>query len=215
MAHQLLGTLIVIEGIDGAGKSTLVKHLGTLLEAHASVVTTKEPGGNKLGIHLRTLLQHQPFSITPRAEYLLFAADRAQHFSDVVIPALTHGSIVISDRMSDSSLAYQGYGRGHALSMVHTINKWTMHDITPDITLYLKITVDDAYKRMHARNEEPTVFEKEKRTFMERVAHGFDEIYKDRTDVLVLDALQPMHTLTQTAYAYIVKWLHMHKKLNF
>lgn len=212
MPHDLSGTLIVIEGIDGAGKSTLIAQLSALLQKHTSVITTKEPGGSTLGTHLRTLLQHQPFHIAPRAEYLLFAADRAQHFQDVVIPALTNGSLVISDRMSDSSIAYQGHGRGHDMTIIHTINNWTMHGITPDITLYLRIPLEVAYNRMQNRKEKPTVFEQEKRSFMERVAHGFDTLYKNRTDVLILDAENDSTELAQLAYDHILQWLKVHEK---
>lgn len=212
MPHDLPGTLIVVEGIDGAGKSSLITRLHALLSTHYSVITTKEPGGSVLGAHLRTLLQHQPFPIAPRAEYLLFAADRAHHFQDVVIPALTRGDIVISDRMSDSSIAYQGYGRGHDKEIIQTINAWTMHGISPDITLYLRIPVDVAYDRIHNRQENLTVFEQEKRSFMERVAHGFDTIYQDRKDVLIMDALHGQEKLAQDAYAHIMQWLNMHKK---
>lgn len=214
MAHQLAGVLIVVEGIDGAGKSTLIQQVNGLLQKQHTVITTKEPGGSMLGTHLRSLLQHQPFPIAPRAEYLLFAADRAQHFHDVVIPGLTNGALVLSDRMSDSSLAYQGYGRGHDLETIHMINRWTMHDITPDITIYLKIPLDRAYERMHQRKETLTTYEKEQRSFMERVAHGFDTLYKNRTDVLILDAQQDSEVLAQQAHNYIVAWINAHRKAS-
>src|SRR5690348_7272425 len=119
MAHQFPGMLITIEGIDGAGKSSLIQHLIPLLTPLVPAIkATKEPGGSQLGVELRRLLQYPTTPIAPRAEYLLFAADRAQHFHDVVIPALKEGALVISDRMSDSSLAYQGYGRGHDLTII-------------------------------------------------------------------------------------------------
>src|ERR1700730_16197149 len=128
------GMLIVIEGIDGAGKSTLAKSLADILTTQGNtVLLTKEPGGSQLGKQLRTILQNQPIPITPIAEYLLFAADRAQHIEQVVKPALERGAIVISDRMGDSSLAYQGYGRGIDKNNIRTVNQWAMQGLTPDL----------------------------------------------------------------------------------
>ncbi len=208
MSDHRKGTLITVEGIDGAGKSSVVARLGTLLkELGLSVVTTKEPGGSKLGVVLRQMLQYQEVPIAPRAEYLMFAADRAQHFHEVVIPALTNGSVVVSDRMSDSSLAYQGFGRGHDLTMIKIINQWSMQGIEPDLTIYLKIPVDLAYERMRVRGVEKTVFESEKREFLERVARGFDQIFATRSNVIIIDATQDQEIVIQETYARVKQWL--------
>jgi dTMP kinase len=214
MAMDMPGTLIVVEGIDGAGKSSLVQLLGKRLKTtHSPIVTTKEPGGTALGLELRTLLQHQPIPITPRAECLLFAADRAQHFVDVVIPALRDGAIVLSDRMGDSALAYQGYGRGHDLSIIQTLNTWTMHGIMPQITIYLKVPLRVAYTRMQGRKSKPTVFEQEDHSFMERVSHGFDKLYATpNPNVLILDATQSLDTLVTHATSFITDWLAAQKQ---
>jgi dTMP kinase len=213
MAHQFPGTLITVEGIDGAGKSTVVAQLGSLLAAAgATTVTTKEPGGSKLGGVLRQMLQYQEIPIAPRAEYLLFAADRAQHFHEVVIPALQKGSVVISDRMSDSSLAYQGFGRGHDLTIIKIINQWTMQGIEPDLTIYLKIPVSLAYERMHERGVQKTVFESEKREFLERVARGFDQIFATRSNVITIDATQEQATVVNQTYERVQQWLSQRVK---
>src|SRR5438067_1616217 len=107
------GMLITIEGIDGSGKSTLAKNLYQHLIANdVDALLTREPGATPLGKALRTILQEKNVAVCDQAEYLLFAADRAQHFKDTIIPALAKGTVVISDRMADSSLVYQGYGRG-------------------------------------------------------------------------------------------------------
>ena len=213
MAHQYPGTLITIEGIDGAGKSSLIKGLAPLLEAVGKkVITTKEPGGSQLGVELRKLLQYQTIPIARRAEYLLFAADRAQHFQDVVIPALKEGALIISDRMGDSSLAYQGFGRGHDLTMIKIINQWTMQGIEPDLVIYLKIPVATAYERMQQRGEQKTVFEAEKREFLERVARGFDQIVTGRSNVYTVDGLQNPETVVTQTYEYIKQWLSQHTK---
>ena len=213
MAHQFPGTLITVEGIDGAGKSTVVAKLGSLLAAAGTTtVTTKEPGGSKLGGVLRQMLQYQEIPIAPRAEYLLFAADRAQHFHEVVIPALQKGSVVISDRMSDSSLAYQGFGRGHDLTIIKIINQWTMQGIEPDLTIYLKIPVSLAYERMHERGVQKTVFESEKREFLERVARGFDQIFATRSNVMMIDATQEQATVVNQTYERVQQWLSQRVK---
>lgn len=208
MAHQFPGILITIEGIDGSGKSSLIQSLVPLLQTLVpEVKATKEPGGSQLGLELRTLLQYPKTPIAPRAEYLLFAADRAQHFHDLVVPALKKGILVISDRMSDSSLAYQGYGRGHDLTMIEIINQWSMHGIVPDLTLYLKIPVSVANQRINARGEKKTVFEAEKKEFLERVARGFDTLFANRSNVLIIDGMQTPDAIVTHAYEYIKTWL--------
>jgi len=210
MAHQYPGILIAVEGIDGAGKSSLITRLTPFLGTlQYTVVPTKEPGGTRLGAELRTLLQYQPIPIAPRAECLLFAADRAQHFHEIVIPALKNGSLVVSDRMGDSSLAYQGFGRGHDFTIVKIINQWTMQGIEPDLTIYLKIPVDLAYERMELRNTKKTVFESQKREFLERVARGFDQLYKDtnRTDLIIIDATKPQEVVVNETFNSIQIWL--------
>lgn len=213
MNNHMPGILITIEGIDGAGKSSLVQALGPLFATQfPRVITTKEPGGSALGIELRALLQYQEMPIAPRAEYLLFAADRAQHFHEVIIPGLKEGALIISDRMADSSLAYQGYGRGHDYTILEIVNQWSMHGIKPDLTLYLKIPIHVAYERLRARAAHPTIFEQEKQEFLERVARGFDRIFAQRSNVFTIDATQDFSTIITQAQSYIQSWLSIHKK---
>src|SRR3990172_425114 len=160
---QKRGLLITLEGIDGSGKSTLVKAIVTALTALGKpVVLTKEPGGTALGKELRAILQTQKNPVCNKAEFLLFAADRAQHFKQLIVPALEQGQIVISDRMADSSLAYQGYGRGIDRNMITTINSWAMQGIVPDLTIFLRLTPAKALERAQGRREAPTAFEQEK-----------------------------------------------------
>ena len=113
------GTLITFEGIDGSGKSSAARALYDHLKDELPVVLTREPGGTELGRVLRTLLQNRTFDLDAKAEYLLFAADRAQHMKEIVLPALAQNKIVISDRMADSSYAYQGSGRGVDPDMIN------------------------------------------------------------------------------------------------
>ncbi len=200
------GKLITIEGIDGSGKSTLAINLAQSLTASGyDVVLTKEPGGSTLGKKLRTILQTQPVPITPIAEYLLFAADRAQHMQDRVQPALNRGAIVISDRMADSSLAYQGYGRGIDCNKIREINAWAMQNSTPDLVFYLKISPEQAAQRIENRST-LTAFEKEQIAFAKRVVHGFDEIFKVRQDVITIDATLSLKEITTIAQRIVHSW---------
>lgn len=198
------GKLISLEGTDGCGKSTLAAGLATAL-AHQGipVVLTKEPGGTPLGTHLRNLLHNRPGPMGPKAEYLLLAADRAQHCESVVIPALQAGKLVISDRMNDSSMAYQGYGRGLDLSTIATINAWAMDNIKQDLIFYIDIDPKTAIARYLARKEDLTAFEQEKLDFWHRVRTGFQELFKNRPEVATLDGNQPQEILLQQALAIL------------
>jgi dTMP kinase len=183
------GFLISIEGIDGCGKSTLAKCLATTLNAKGfQTVLTKEPGGTSLGASLRSILNNRQAPVFGRAEFLLFAADRAQHFDEIVIPTLKDGNVVIADRLADSSLAYQGHGRGLDKNMIAAVNQWAMQNISPQLTIYLRITPSQAFNRIAQRNETLTAFEQEKISFWQRVVEGYEEIFSQRKNILTLDA---------------------------
>lgn len=186
---QYKGKFITIEGIDGSGKSTLSIPLKGYIEKWTgrSVQLTKEPGGSQLGQQLRSILQTQPDPICDKAEYLLFAADRAQHFEQVILPALEQGKIVISDRWADSSVAYQGYGRGLDVNTIKTINAWATNNLVPDLTFYIKIDTKTAMTRVMLRNQKLTYFEQEKVDFWDRAVRGYEELYASRNNVIYLD----------------------------
>lgn len=204
------GILITVEGIDGCGKTTFIKELANLIKKDFNLVLTKESGGSNLGTYVHHIVQNQPVAVTPKAEYLLFAADRAQHIKEVVEPALKKNKLVISDRMGDSSVVYQGYARGLDIPMINTINVWAMNNIKPDLTFYLKLEPHEAIKRFHHRKqeqqEELTVFEKEKRDFMHKVSNGYDDWFKNQSHVITLDGAQLPIELAQQAQEYIEKW---------
>lgn len=203
------GLLISLEGIDGSGKSSVAAALHqALYKKGLYTVLTKEPGATALGAYLRTLLHTRSCAIQPQAEYLLFAADRAQHMHECVEPALTAGAIVISDRMADSSLAYQGFGRGLDRHMIRAINAWAMHQREPDITLYLKIDYPTACQRLRQRNEMLTAFEQEHAHFFERVIAGFEEIFSERTNVMVIDSTQPLDTVIDQAINQVCAYIY-------
>jgi dTMP kinase len=202
------GFLLALEGIDGSGKSTLATAIHDhLLKQQIKTILTKEPGGTPLGVAVRKLLQERPVAIAPRAEFLLFAADRAQHFEEKIIPALEQGTVVISDRMADSALVYQGYGRGLDRNYITTINTWAMQDVRPDITIYVRIDVPTARARIAQRPGTPSVFDTEKEQFFERLIAGFDELYRDRSDVIIIDGTQTPEVVAATTIEKVVPWI--------
>lgn len=202
------GFLVSLEGIDGAGKTTLAKALcNELMERGYQVVLTKEPGSTAIGKSIRALVQDPLTAKAPETEFLLFAADRAQHIQEVVRPALEAGKIVIADRMADSSLAYQGYGRGLDKTMIQSINAWVMHDIKPDLILYVKIDPITAQERIALRQEKKAYFEQETQQFFERVIAGFETIFRQKSSVRVLDAQQAPELLVQKSLDHILTCL--------
>ncbi len=206
MPHLRKGILIAIEGIDGSGKSTLAHNISTRLREQGFDTTlTKEPGASELGKEVRKLIQTQIIPLTPKAEYLLFAADRAQHFAELIIPSLEQKKLIISDRMSDSSLTYQGYGNGLDLEMITTINNWTMSTIIPDITVFVRVPVELALERAKKRGA-LSAYEK-RENFLYRVAHGFEELYKNRNDVMIVDGTQSPESLTTQVCNTITEWI--------
>lgn len=202
------GILIACEGIDGSGKSTLAHALFNYFSAiNNDTLLTKEPGGTSFGMQLRTILQSSTHKRCPKAEFLLFAADRAQHFHEVIMPELAQGKLIISDRLADSSLVYQGYGRGLDLAMIKTINAWAMQNYTPPITIYLKVTAQTAFDRIHTRNEEKTIFEQESKDFFNRLIEGFDCLYANRSDVIIIDGNKKQEEILHDALTHLTPLL--------
>jgi len=200
MKAEYPGLLCAIEGIDGAGKTVLVKNLSTALEQLAyPIICTKEPGATELGQTIRSLLADRKAPTCLKAESLLFAADRAQHFHDIVIPHLKKGFIVLSDRMSDSSLAYQGFLKGLSLDMIKTINEWCMQSIQPNLVIYLKVDHETALKRIQKERGIMTKFEEEFQNRMHILIQGFEKLFQDKKNVVIIDALDDTEKITQKA----------------
>jgi len=172
------GKLITFEGIEGSGKTTQLTLLSTKLKREGvKVVETKEPGGTKLGAKIRELLLEGDLSeIDPKAELLLFLADRREHLRSVILPALSQGAIVLSDRFIDSTIAYQGYGRGLALELVTKALILFDEDITPDLTLLFDLLPETSLARVSS--EATKSFEKEPLAFHKRVREGYLELAK-------------------------------------
>ena len=168
------GLFISLEGIDGVGKSTQVERLAEFFSAQGkTVVTTFEPGGTELGQEIRHLLLHRKGDVAPRAEALLFAADRAHHVATKVRPALAEGKVVITDRYLDSSVAYQGAGRNLSASEVRGISVWAVDGLLPDVTFLLDLDASVARARREQTGQEPDRLEREKIDFFEAVRAEF------------------------------------------
>ena len=200
------GFLCAIEGIDGAGKTTLLKKLEEKFKAtDQKVIFTREPGATSLGQKIRSLLVEQSGQKDKQAEYLLFAADRAQHFAQKIIPHLSQGFIVISDRMADSSLAYQGYVKGVDIDMIKTINAWCMHGIQPDLVIYLKISPQLAKQRIATTRGIQTEFEQEYLDRIQTLYDAFETIFANRSNVLIVDATAHSDLIAQQVFDAIVQ----------
>jgi dTMP kinase len=187
------GLFLAVEGGEGAGKSTQIARLTQWLTARGGeVVVTREPGATPLGARVRSLLLDPGTgSLAPRAEALLYAADRAQHVATVVRPALERGAVVLTDRYVDSSLAYQGAGRELAVEEVARLSAWATGGLRPDLVLLLD--VDPAVGLVRAgRAGELDRIEQESLEFHQRVRQGFlDLASADPERYLVVDASQP------------------------
>jgi dTMP kinase len=199
-----IGKLIALEGIDGSGKTTLAHALGESLErAGHRVLVTKQPGGTEFGKRVRALIDETGGAIYPRAQYLLFAADRVEHIERIIKPALAAGTLVICDRLTDSSIAYQCYGYGVDRAQVESINDWTMGGIVADCTLYLRIDPTLAAARIAARGLAKTPFEKEGGAYTSRVIAGFEEQCARNARCRVLDGAAAPDELLKAAYAAV------------
>jgi dTMP kinase len=197
------GRLITIEGIDGAGKSTLAHALRGALEHARPVRLLREPGGVELSERVRELVTDPALRCDPRAEALLYAAARAQLVDERLAPWLKEGSWVLLDRFVDSSLAYQGAGRGLGIDEIAALNAFATGGLTPDRTLLLRIDPAAARARQHGRDEVPDRLEREQDGFFETVAAAYDDLAeRDPQRIRVLDATQPpQHVLTRALEA--------------
>jgi dTMP kinase len=171
------GKLIVFEGVEGCGKTTQIERSRLWLQDRdLAVVVTREPGGTQLGVSLRhLLLTEQQHPIFPRAELLLYAADRAQHIDEIVESQLSQGAIVLCDRYTDSTVAYQGYGRGLSLELIDRLNYLATCGLESDLTLWLDVDVEIGLARAKARGQIDR-FEQTELDFHRRVQQGYREL---------------------------------------
>jgi dTMP kinase len=201
------GGLITIEGVEGAGKSTQVARLAAWLEsAGARVVATSEPDGSPLGSWVRRILADRS-PLDPVTECFLFATARAEHVRRVIRPALAQGAVVLCDRYADSTVAYQGYGRGVPLEIIAELNRLATDGLTPDLTLVLDLDPDEGLRRVRRRQEPAGAadpFERLGLEFHERVRKGFRAIQERAPErVVLIDAARPEESVATSVRALV------------
>jgi dTMP kinase len=186
---------ITLEGIEGSGKTTQVRTLAAWLRQRGMTVrTTREPGGCPIADAIREILLHPANDVlVPRAELLLYAAARAQHVEEVILPALEKGETVLCDRFSDATLAYQGNGRGLDFSLIAQLNGLAAGNLVPQLTLLLDMPAEEGLMRARRRNaateeNREDRFEQESLAFHRRVREGYLAIASRETRVRVIDA---------------------------
>jgi dTMP kinase len=184
------GRLITVEGLDGAGKTTLVAGLTRELAARGrELLVLREPGGVELSERIRVLVKDPELDVDPRAEALLYAAARAQLVAEQLVPLLESGQWVLLDRFVDSSLAYQGAGRGLGVEAIRSLNELATGGLRPDRTLLLRI--DPAEGRARIGGRDPDRLEREPAEFFEAVAAAYDELAAAEPErIAVIDAAQ-------------------------
>lgn len=186
---RLNGLFVVFEGVEGCGKTTQLQRTLQWLEStlpSQSVVVTREPGGTALGSSIRQVLLNylEEKPIQNRAELLLFAADRAQHVEEVLKPHLDNGSIILCDRYTDSTIAYQGYGRGLDLSLIDALNNIATNGLESDLTIWLDVDVEVSLAR--ARNVgRGDRIEQEDFAFHAKVQTGYTQLYSQHPNRII------------------------------
>lgn len=190
------GLFITFEGGDGCGKTTQIKLLDEYLRNKGyKTLLTREPGSKGLGVKLREILLNYDGEVSPTCESFLFLADRAQHVDCIIKPAIDEGVIVLCDRHTDSTVAYQGYGRGLDLAQINMLNKIATGGLKPDLTIVLDVDVETSQARV---GQEKDRMESAGIEFFKRVRQGFLEIARQEPErVKVIDSkqsIQEIHT---------------------
>lgn len=213
----MAGKLLVFEGVEGCGKSTQLKRLHAALEQSdrlhqlqrqglvPQIVATREPGGTDLGVGLRQLLlgYHGGAPMVSRAELLLYAADRAQHVEEVIKPALARGCWVLCDRYTDSTVAYQGYGRGIDLNLINQLNQMATGGLVPDLTLWLRLDAEAGLVRTRQRGTADRM-EQADLGFHQRVQRGFETLAKHHPErIATVDAMGSVDAVAAEIFAVV------------
>ena len=204
------GKFIVLEGIDGCGKTTQINELSKwlpksgLIDKNATLIKTREPGGSILGREIRDMILNTNKSNSPSilTELLLYSADRAEHISKIILPALQNGDWIISDRFSGSTLAYQGYGREISIDIIKKLENIVCHNIKPDLTFFLEISPEESIRRR--RNKVADRIESEGFEFLEKVNHGFKLIALEN-NWEIIKASEDLTSISQQIQKSLIK----------
>ncbi|THJ23555.1 MAG: dTMP kinase [Nitrospira sp. CG24E] len=209
--QQSRGLFITLEGIEGSGKSTQISHLADLLsQAGRSVLKTREPGGTETAEAIRHILltasSHEP--VTPQAEALLIFAARCQHVTHLIVPALQQGTVVLCDRFSDSTLAYQGFARGLDLQWLRTADEFATGGLTPDLTLLLDLSVSVGLARRRADRGQQNRLDRETERFHRKVRRGFLTLAAEEpTRMKVVNANRPAKQVQDEITEIVLGWM--------
>jgi dTMP kinase len=201
----MTGLFITFEGGDGSGKTTQINLLASWLESEGhTVVITREPGGTDLGTELRNIILHREGFIAPRAEALLYAADRSHHIHTLVRPALKRGEIVVQDRYLDSSVAYQGAGRVLDPTEVREISLWATERLMPDLTVLLDVPASVAKERQAAGERQYDRLEAEAEDFHTRVRESYLALAAEEPErFLVIDGESSIEAIHEAIVAKV------------
>ena len=197
---------ITLEGPDGSGKTTQARLLSQWLQSRGhDVVLTREPGGSDIGDQIRGVLHDSAnTAMAAQTEFLLYSASRAQHVSRLILPSLKAGKVVVSDRYADSSLAYQGYGRGLDLEKLRVITDFATRGVRPDLTLYLDIAAGQGLERRFNSGEAWNRMDAEALAFHRRVRNGYLELASAEPDRWeVIDANRPIDDVQRDVRAVV------------
>ncbi|HKJ66947.1 MAG TPA: dTMP kinase [bacterium] len=204
------GFLVSFEGVDGSGKSTQATMLyDRFIRENFPALIVREPGGTDLSEQIRSILLDTTHAgMAASAEFLLYAASRAQLVAEKIKPALNQGKVVICDRFSDSSLAYQGFGRGVDKTFIQRTNMQATQNILPDITFIVDIDINTAQKRALQNNQSPDRLEGENKRFKIRVRDGYRRIANETSDrVILLQGTQSIELLHESIWEKVMQRL--------
>jgi dTMP kinase len=214
--QQTPGLLITLEGIEGSGKSTQIHHLAELLaRAGFHVLQTREPGGTATAEAIRHILltasSHEP--VTPQTEALLILAARCQHVTHLIRPALRRGTVVLCDRFSDSTFAYQGFARGLDLQWLRAANEVATGGLTPDLTLVLDLPASVGLARRRADRGEQNRLDRETERFHRKVRRGFLTLAAEEPRrMTIVNANRPAQEVQDELSAIVVGWMARQKR---
>ena len=209
---SLTGKLIVIEGLEGAGKSSAVDIMIDLLsERNIKTITTREPGGTDIGEVLRSIIKNPEYRdiLDDRSELLLLYTARIQLIEQVIKPALQQGYWVIADRFELSTMAYQGGGRGLDPKMIHSLSSFCLNGFKPDLTLYLDISPELGMQRAKLRGKFDRI-EQQSIDFFHRVHEAYIKYINEDPDISIIDASRSLHEVQQVVKKILVQFIEHH-----
>ena len=209
--QQTRGVFITLEGIEGSGKSTQIRHLAEVLtQAGYRVLQTREPGGTAIAEAIRQILltaaSNEP--VTPRTEALLILAARCQHVTHLIMPALQRGTVVLCDRFSDSTFAYQGFARGLDLQWLRAANDVATGGLTPDLTVVLDLPVSVGLARRRADREQQNRLDRETERFHRKVRRGFLALAAEEPGRMkIVNANRPAQVVRDALTEIVIGWM--------